>query len=561
MHRTSRTELRWNGWGRTDHTFDLKGHDQEFWQMVCEATGGGVLPDTPGPSLEEMPVEPSALTDDDIDALRAIVGAEHVHVDRYERLFHAAGKSYLDLLRIRARALRGAPDAVVYPATAEHIAALLAWASKNDVVVIPFGGGSSVVGGVEARRPEGRKAVLTIDMTRMNAVLSLDPVSLLATVQAGLYGPELEEALQSRGFTLGHFPQSFEFSTLGGWIAARGAGQQSNRYGTADKFLSSARVVAPTGVLRTVDFPQSAAGPNLNQLIAGSEGTLGIIADATVKVHPVPAERDLRTWLFPSFAAGADAVRGIVQGEVPVAMMRLSDAEETKFYSKFGSLGKSISGVKKLAKGVFKFSPWGKEPCLLLVGFEGDAQHIEFSRDAVGRIARKNGGLPLGKGPGQSWWKGRFEMPYLRDPLMDRGVGVDTLETSTWWSNINDLHKRVRDALRTSLRETGTEAIIMAHISHSYASGASLYFTFIFRRDLTEPEAQWWKVKCRASDTILSYGGTISHHHGVGADHLPWMESDKGTLGVVTLTAAQKALDPTGIMNPGKLLPVVGEGR
>ncbi len=553
MERTNRRELRWNGWGRTDHTYDLHGHDDAFWAMVAEATGGPRR-DTPAPTVEQMKVPKPRLAAKQLTELRRIVGEDWVRVDDYERLFHAVGKSYYDLLRIREHQLPGLPDAVVYPASADQIARLMAFADTQGVAVIPFGGGSSVVGGVDANDPAGRP-VLTVDTTRLNALLSIDTQSLVATVQAGIYGPELEQALQARGVTLGHYPQSFEFSTVGGWIAARGAGQQSNRFGTAADMLVSARVITPRGMLRTLDFPASAAGPDLNQWIAGSEGTMGIIVDATLRVQPVTSHREIRAFLFPDFRRGADAIRTIVQSGVPVAMMRLSDDEETRFYMKFGSLGKKKGPGKKISSAVMKMTPWGKAPCVLLVGAEGTEDEVKDAQKQVTRVARSFRGIALGTGPGAHWYENRFEMPFLRDPLMDNGYGVDTFETATRWSNVQDLYVRVREALRGALRQRAGDAIIMAHISHSYQDGASLYFTYIFRRNEQDPIGQWRALKKVASDALIAGGGTISHHHGVGADHIPWMTADKGPLAVEALQAAARSVDPNGVMNPGKLLP------
>lgn len=554
MERTARSELRWNGWGRYDHSYDLKGNDDAFWAMINEATGGGDPVHTPAPSLDDMPVTESRFTDEELEHLRSICGADWVRTDAYERVFHCVGKSYYDLLRIRCRQLPGLPDAVVYPGSADVIARLMTFAEQNNAVIIPFGGGSSVVGGVDATDPQGRR-VITLDTTRLTTVLSIDKDSLLATVQSGIYGPELEKALQARGVTLGHYPQSFEFSTLGGWIAARGAGQQSNRYGTASDFLASARVITPKGLLRTLDYPQSAAGPDFNHWIAGSEGTMGVILDATVRVRPVAPHREIRAFLFPDFRRGAAAIRTIVQDGVSVSMMRLSDDEETRFYMRFSKLGKKKSVGGRLSSSVMKLTPWGKTPCLLLVGAEGSEDEVADSQKAVTRICRKQSAIALGTGPGSHWYEGRFEMPFLRDPLMDHGYGVDTFETSTRWNNINELYTRVREAVRGALRQRAGDAIVMTHISHSYQDGASLYMTYIFRRDDKDPIAQWRQLKKAASDAVIAGGGTISHHHGVGVDHLPWMSADKGPLALDALSAARRALDPSTIMNPGKLLP------
>lgn len=549
--RHRRDELRFNGWGRRDKTFDLKGRDEDVWSFVSEALDLSGLPHTPAASLEDLSLPPLALDDEALAALAAMTDPDRVKTDPFERALHALGRSYYDLLRIRRGTLSGAPDAVVYPRSHHEVLALLRWASEHRVAVVPFGGGSSVVGGVEARRGDGA-ALISLDTTRMDALIELDEVSHTATFQAGIYGPALEEALQARGFTLGHYPQSFEFSTLGGWIAARGAGQQSNRYGTAVKQLVAARVATPTGELVTRPFPASAAGPDLNAWIAGSEGTLGVITEATMKVHPLAEARDFLSFLFRDWESGALAVRRIVQSELPVATLRLSDVEETRFFGAFRSVLKPSrfqdTAQKALSLGGFD------RPCVLMVGVEGPSQQVGLARRATLMTCTKTGGLFVGRGPGNSWYENRFEMPYLRDPLMDHGVGVDTLETSTTWANLHTLYDAVQRALRGAMEARGHRGIVMAHISHSYLEGASLYFTYIFARDLDDEVGQWRAIKEAASEAISRHGGTISHHHGVGIDHAHWLEPEKGALGLAMIEAAKRRLDPAGILNPGKLL-------
>jgi len=547
--RYRREELRFNGWGRTDKTFDLKGRDAAVWAFVSEALGMRELPRTPAVPLESIALPPIALDGAVLERLRAIT---EVKTDAFERAFHAVGKSYYDLVRIRRGELPGAPDAVVYPRTHDEVQAILWECAEHDVAVVPYGGGSSVVGGVEATHGGAKKALVTLDTTRMDALLDLDEVSHTATFQAGIYGPELEDVLKARGYTLGHYPQSFEFSTLGGWIAARGAGQQSNRYGTAAKLLVAARVATPSGEWRTRPFPASAAGPDLNALIAGSEGALGVITEACVKVHEVPESRDFLSFLFRDWESGALAIRRIVQAELPVATLRLSDADETRFFGAFRTVLKPSriqeAGQKALSLGGFD------APCVLMVGLEGPSAQVGLARRSALVLCTRQGGLFVGRGPGNSWYENRFSMPYLRDPLMDHGLGVDTLETSTEWSNVHTLYAAVQRAIREQLEKEGRRGIVMAHISHSYTDGASLYFTYIFPRDLGDEIGQWRAIKEAASEAISKHGGTISHHHGVGIDHARWLEPEKGPLGLGMIRAAKHEVDPRGILNPGKLL-------
>ncbi|MEM9070736.1 MAG: FAD-binding oxidoreductase [Myxococcota bacterium] len=542
----TRDELRWNGWGLRQQTFDLRGNDARVWSFIAETVGLSHLPETPARPLGECSLRPSRLSSSALEKLKALTS---VAVSDSERAAHALGRSYPDLIRLREGDLESAPDAVVYPANHDETAAVLKLCAEEGIAAIPFGGGSSVVGGVEATTG-AHAASITIDTTRMDRLLSVDPVSQTATFQAGIWGPDLEEALQRRGFTLGHYPQSFEFSTLGGWIAARGAGQQSNRYGAANKWLVAARVATPTGEWRTLPFPQSAAGPDLTEVICGSEGTLGVITEATVKLHPVVEARDYRAYLFRSFEAGANAIREIVQRKIPVAMMRLSDADETYFFGTFKSFLKSPKPVQQAAERVLSQVGFGRGRCVLMIGHEGAAGSVRKAWPKSLQVALSEGGLPVGGGPGKSWFEQRFAMPYLRDPMLDRGVGVDTLETSTSWSNLHRLYDGVRSALRDAL---GPNAAILTHISHSYTDGASLYFTFFFARDVNDPLGQWRILKRAASNAIAECGGTISHHHGVGQDHAEWFAPEKGERAVGLLAAAKAELDPEGVLNPGKL--------
>ncbi|WP_339614509.1 FAD-binding oxidoreductase [uncultured Parvibaculum sp.] len=551
-----RTTLRWNGWGPVAQVDALPDKAPQ-WEWIRETLGLSHLPKTPALHMNEIRLAPTRLTEAQQEKLAAIVGENQLRVDDYERAFHARGKSYHDLLYVRAGKLDMAPDGVVYPRAADEVMSVMKLAQEEDITLVPFGGGSSVVGGVNALAKSLDGAVLTVDMTMMTRVIRIDKVSMTARIEAGIYGPALEEQLQNHGVTLGHYPQSFEFSTLGGWIAARGAGQQSNRYGKAEKWLVNAKLATPEGFWETEDFPASAAGPNLNQLVAGSEGTLGIICEATVKVHELPARKDYRGYLFKNFEAGVEAARRINHADIPVAMVRLSDADETHFFQKFSS--SSSGGLKsKLQEMFLKARGFADGPCLMLIGLEGEKETVLWAQAQTEAIAKAGGAMALGTGPGRKWYEGRFHSPYSRDPMLDRGLAVDTLETSTRWSNIVALREKVTEAISNAMAvnmpEQGARGIVMAHVSHSYPDGASLYFTFVFPRQLDREVEQWQAIKRAASDAIEAGHGTISHHHGVGTDHAPWMLEEKGEIGIGTLKAVKEKLDPKGILNPGKLL-------
>lgn len=553
-----RATLRWNGWGPRDAPDPTAGRD-DLWPKLAGALGMPSLLVTPARRAEEITFPAPTLSEQALGALAAIVGRENVRTDGPTRLAHARGRSYHDLLHLRAGAGIALPDAVLYPTGAEEIVRILKMAEEERWAIIPFGGGTSVVGGVTASAPEAFTAVLTLDLAHMNRILAIDPVAMTATIEAGLDGPALEERLQAEDLTLGHYPQSFEFSTLGGWVAARGAGQQSTRYGKAEKWLVSARLVTPRGIWRTEDAPASAAGPRLGDLVVGSEGTLGVITDATVKIHPRPKVKDYRGYLFRDCEAGAAAIRAIVQAEIPAAMLRLSDGDETYFFQAFAARPAPPSMIRNLINSYLAYRGFADRPCLLLVGHEGEAAPVRSARRAASGIIKRMGGLSIGTAPGTRWYHGRFAAPYLRDPMLDHGLGLDTLETATSWSKIDGLYHAVRTALIDAMRKEApakdAHGVVLAHISHAYPDGASLYFTFIFPRDVTRDIDQWWAIKRAASDAIIAAGGTISHHHGVGEDHRPWIEAEKGPLWVETMRAVKRTLDPSGILNPGKLLP------
>jgi len=550
-----RSTLRWNGWGFARHDDAFASADR-LWSFLADALKSGDLPHTPALTLAESKLASSSLAFGDLAPFQQ-AGCD-IGLTPEDRAFHTRGDSYRDLLDLRAGKLDPAPDAIVYPKTAEACQRAIEIADKAGFAVVPFGGGTSVVGGVTPLKGSQR-GVIAIDTTKLDRLLSVDRASLRATAEAGIYGPFLEQKLNAQGVTLGHYPQSFEFSTLGGWIAARGAGQQSNRYGRAEDWLVSARLATPKGPWSTEGFPASSAGPRLTDLVAGSEGTLGLITEATFAVHERATARDYRAYLFKSFEAGREAIRDIVQADLPVASLRLSDEDETHFFgalSRLTSLPKASHGLQDV---YLKLRGFGGAKCALIAGTEGDSDLVAYARNGIATIARRHGALGVGTSPADRWFKGRFHGPYLRDPLMDRGIGVDTLETAGSWSDIPKLYAAVREALLGTMRQvsaSGANGICLAHISHSYRDGASLYFTYLWPRatgGLEAEIAQWQAIKSAASDAIAANGGTISHHHGAGTDHAKWMVAEKGPAAMGVLRALKAELDPNGIMNPGKL--------
>ena len=540
--------MRWWGWGEDGHDAPLSATARELLAGELGLARDGARRDPV--ALEDVRLPEPALAPAARERLVEVVGAEHVREDRLARVTHAAGRGYHDLVRLRAGDAGDAPDAVVYPAGADEVAAVLRACAQQQVAVVPFGGGTSVVGGVAPLR--GRcVAVVALDLARLDRLLAVDPVSLTATVQAGMTGPALEAALAERSLTLGHFPQSFEFSTVGGWVATRSAGQASTGYGRIDALVLALRVVTPSGELVTRAVPASAAGPSLRELLVGSEGTLGVIVEVTLRVRAAPAARRYEAFSLPRFAAGADAFRALVQGGAAPDVARLSDPVETR-------VSLALSGGDGLATralaGYLRARGHG-DGCLVVAGWEDASEAaVRRRRAATARVLRAHGAIALGTPVGSAWEHGRFHAPYLRDELLAHGVMVETLETATTWERLLELHDAVAGALDGALRGRGTPPVVMSHVSHVYRAGASLYFTFVARQEAGAELEQWHAAKAAASDAILAHGGTITHHHAVGRDHAPWLGSEIGELGAGLLRAAKGTLDPAGIMNPGKLL-------
>jgi alkyldihydroxyacetonephosphate synthase len=494
--------------------------------------------------IDERPADAtSALPDGAIEAslvdgLRELLGAEHVLTDDATRRLRTRGKSTPDLLRARAGDLSDAPDVVVRPGSHADVAAVLAFAVAHRLAVVPFGGGTSVTGGLAARR-DGFAGLVSLDLIRMRRLLAVDPVSMTATLEPGLRGPEAEALLAGHGLTLGHYPQSFEYASIGGFAATRSSGQSSAGYGRFDALVVGLTVATPRGELSLGTAPATAAGPDLRQLVLGSEGAFGVITSVTVRVRPLPAAKVYEGWRWASFAEGAAAMRTLAQSGVLPTVLRLSDETET-----------AINLARPDGIGAEPDSDSGGG-CLMITGYEGEPALVDARRAAVTAVLAGLGGTPMGEGPGRAWADGRFHAPYLRDSMLDVGVLVETLETATFWSNLERLYADVRAALASAL---GDPTLVLCHISHVYETGCSLYFTVATAAG-ADPLARWGAAKAAASDAMIAAGATITHHHAVGTDHKPWLAEEIGPLGVSILRAVKADLDPTGILNPGVLIP------
>ena len=537
-----RRDAKWWGWGDPAVEPEL---DADALAVLRERIGE-LEPWPLARRLEEIELPPSQPLP---QALVEAVGEENVFRGEEDRLRHATGCGYADLARLRNGALEAAPDAVAMPPDTEALRRAIEIAAQEGVAIVPFGGGTSVVGGVEPLRG-AHERLLSLDLGALREV-SVDRRSLTARLGAGLRGPEAEAALGREGLTLGHFPQSFEYATVGGFAATRSAGQASSGYGRFDALVSSVRMLAPAGEISTLETPHTAAGPALRELVIGSEGVLGVIPDVTVRVRPAPTVRRYEAWMAESFEAGSEIVRSLAQGPGLPEIVRVSDEEETE-----GTL--ALNGPRGLSGRLFEGYLGARRRrggALLIVGYEGDEESVARRRALTVRALRRGGAAYLGQAAGRAWEHGRYQGPYLRDTLMGMGAMVETLETSHTWSRFGELHEAVGSAIRGALDGQGTPGLVFCHLSHAYADGASLYFTFISRARRGAEIEQWAAVKRAACEAIVAHGGTITHHHAIGRDHAPYMEAEVGETGVEALRALKERLDPTGIMNPGKLLP------
>lgn len=535
--------MRWWGWGVDGHDKPIKPGATEILKDVCGMEDVHVPP----VDLADVTIPPSELEDSDIAALTNIVGEEFFKDDHDTRVMHAYGRSYPDLLRLRLGTCDIAPDAIVYPGSEEEIAALLEECATRCIAVIPFGGGTSVAGGVEAVRGTYSKAI-SISMLRFNKIVEINTTAMTTTVQPGVFGPDLETELAKHGVTVGHFPQSFEFSTIGGWASCRSAGQESSGYGRIDKNIIGLRIITPRGPVTIRPLPSTAAGPDPRQFFLGSEGVFGIITEITVQVHKKPETMVFDCYFFPSFAEGVEVFRQLEQnGDMP-HLARLSDEKETNFGIKQlggGKLGQTLSRYLALRGQT--------TPCMAVFAFGGSAISARSDREALAVKLIGKGGVRLGPTAGMMWVKERFTSPYLRDVMMTSNIAVDTLETCTTWDNAMNLHRHIVADMEAAGEKHGTPLYLFCHVSHLYESGCSLYYTYFMKEKEGEELQQWSDVKDAATTAMETYGGTCTHHHGVGQDHAPGLLVENGDLWIDFLRYAKDFYDPAGILNPGKL--------
>ena len=547
--------MKWWGWGYEDAEFRAS-HHPGFWpfaKSVLDIEGDDFTKRDWNLDSIELP-EPCA-DQPFLDKLRAYLAPNKITSDPKERIIHAYGKGFRDLFRLRSGMAAGAPDLIVYPESERDVCLILRAAAERNIVLIPFGGGSNIAGCLE--RMDARRMCVSLDMRRMRRVLTVDTYSFSAEIEAGVFGPDLEEQLRAKGMTLGHFPDSFLHSTLGGWIATRSAGMQSDKYGKIEDMVIAVRMITPEGVLQTRVVPKSSNGIDVNHLCVGSEGTLGIITEATMRIHAVPESREVRGYLFPEFEGGIDALYECATRECTPAMVRLNDPDKTALSLAFRP---QSSGFNKIIGDVFKKYLRVKgfaqsRTSLMLVAFEGSRRSVSRRLTQAESIYRKRGAVALGAGAGKSFESTKYDFPHIRDFLLDRNVTVDVSETATVWSNILGLYRDTIEILREEISKSKVRPWVGCHISHTYPSGASLYFTFGFRQQLGHEMEQYLRVKRVVQQSFINHGATLSHHHAVGTEHLPWLSADISPAGLQAVSAIKQGLDPANIMNPGRLLP------
>ncbi len=528
---------RWNGWGEESIDFPLP---EEARLFLTERLGAAFpLSDV---SFKDVlsAVPESRLPDHPLVSKKA-----------EERILHARGQSFPDWLALRSGNLKTYPDGVAFPSGSAQVRTLLRFALDSQAVLIPYGGGTSVVGHINPQ--DFGRPVLSVDMRRMNRLLDLDRKSQIAHFGAGASGPDVESQLRAHGYTLGHFPQSFEFSTLGGWIATRSSGQQSLGYGRIEQLFAGGTMETPSGTLEIRDFPASAAGPDLREMVLGSEGRLGILTEVKVRVSSLPRRESFRVLFTPTWDQGLAALREAVQAGISLSMLRLSNAAETETQLKLAG----SKQARRLLEKWLSIRGIDHRKCMVTVGITGSRHLHRTSLREVLRVFRQSKSVNTGKILGRKWVRKRFLAPYLRNTLWEKGYAVDTLETAVNWDQVDSTVKAVESAIESALAGDGEKVLVFSHLSHLYVQGSSIYTTYLFRvaDSYEQTLSRWQRLKKGACEAIVQAGGTITHHHGVGLDHAPYLLSEKGSLGIAAIRAVCREFDPDGMMNPGKLVP------
>ena len=535
-------QTRWNGWGNVSINKKVSPHGAKLIKSHIGKTK----------KLSSVSLQQVLKTVPKSRLPAAMTKLATVSIDKEVRLRHARGQSFPDWIAMHSGAFEVFPDGVAFPESTADVETLLTLASQHDLIVIPFGGGTSVVGHINPQK--GSRPVLTIAMSKMDQLLDLDTESQIATFGAGTQGPAVEAQLDAQGYRLGHYPQSWELSTLGGWIAARSSGQQSLGYGRIEQMFAGGTLVTPQGVLNIADIPASSAGPDLREMMMGTEGRAGIFTEVKMRVQPQPEEELFKVAFLPNWEAGKEVLRQAVQKNVRLSMLRLSNAVETDAHLHLGTSPSQFLAISTYLKA----RGLSSDKVMLTYGVSGDKAQNKLALTQFNKLLKQHGSV-TGKITdimGSVWAHGRFKFPYLRGTLWDKGIMVDTFETATNWNNIDEQMQQMQEAVRTSLTDEAEEVMAFTHISHVYKQGASLYTTYFFRaaKDHATTLKRWQKIKKAASLSLANGTATISHQHGVGRDHAPYLAAEKGKLGIQVTHDMLKSLDPEQRMNPGVLI-------
>ncbi len=535
-------QTRWNGWGNVNINKKVSPHGAKLIKSHIGKTK----------KLKSVSLQQVLKTVPKSRLPAAITELHILSIDSEVRLRHARGQSFPDWIAMHSGDFEFFPDGVAFPESTNDVEILLQLASEHNLIVIPFGGGTSVVGHINPQK--GARPVLTIAMSKMDQLIDLDIESQIATFGAGTQGPAVEAQLDKHGYCLGHYPQSWELSTLGGWIAARSSGQQSLGYGRIEQMFAGGTLVTPQGVLTIADIPASAAGPDLREMMMGTEGRTGIFTEVKMRVQQQPEEELFKVVFLPNWEAGKEVLRQAVQKNVRLSMLRLSNAVETDAHLHLGTSPSQFMAINTYLKA----RGLNSQKVMLTYGVTGDKAQNKLALTQFKKLLKQHGGVSgkLANLMGTIWARGRFKFPYLRGTLWEKGIMVDTFETATNWSNIDEQMQQMQQAVQTALADEGENVMAFTHISHVYKQGASLYTTYFFRaaKDHASTLSRWQKIKHAASSSLANGKATISHQHGVGRDHAPYLAAEKGELGIQVTSDMLKSLDPEQRMNPGVLI-------
>lgn len=535
-------QTRWNGWGNVSINKKVSAHGAKLIKSHI-----GKSKKLPSVSLNKVlkTVPKSRLP-------AAITDLDMVSIDNETRLRHARGQSFADWIAMHSGDFGVFPDGVALPESTDDVETLLQLAREYDLIIIPYGGGTSVAGHINP--PKDSRPVLTVAMSKMDQLIDLDIDSQIATFGAGAQGPAVEGQLAKHGYRLGHYPQSWELSTLGGWIAARSSGQQSLGYGRIEQMFAGGTLVTPQGVMTIADIPASSAGPDLREMMMGNEGRAGIFTEVKMRVQPQPEEEIFKVVFLPNWSSGKAVLQQAVQKNIRLTMLRLSNAVETDAHLHLGTSPSQFLAISTYLKA----RGLDSQKVMLTYGVSGDKAQNKLALTQFKQLLKQHGGVSgkLADLMGKIWEHGRFKFPYLRGTLWEKGIMVDTFETATNWAHIDEQMQQMQEAVRSSLVDEGEEVMAFTHISHVYKQGASLYTTYFFRagKDHASTLARWQKIKHAASLSVANGTATISHQHGVGRDHAPYLAAEKGSLGLQVTQDMLKSLDPDQRMNPGALL-------